>query len=68
MKGKYYSWKCKTCGEIFRVRQLLYNHYKEFPNHRISSANKSELHKCKYCNKEWKTTLPGLHMHEDYCS
>ena len=32
MKGKYYSWKCETCGEIFRVRKNLYEHYKEYPN------------------------------------
>lgn len=69
MKNRYWTWKCETCNEVFKTRTLLYKHWKEFPEHHIkkSTANISQLQKCKYCGKEWITTLPGLHMHENCC-
>ena len=69
MKNKYWTWQCNICNKVFKTRALLYKHWKEFPDHHIkkSTANKSKLYKCKYCEKEWITTLPGLHIHENCC-
>ena len=69
MDNKYNTWKCETCGEIFKEKQLLYNHYEQYNNHHKlkPTSNKTELKKCKYCNKEWLTTNPGLLLHEKSC-
>lgn len=64
-----HCWKCLTCGEEFKARSELYNHWNEYPEHRIirSTANLSDYYTCKYCGKYWKTTIAGLHIHEKYC-
>ena len=70
MRNKYYTWKCEYCNEIFKTRSLLYQHWKDYPEHHVkkSTANQTQLHKCKYCGKEWLTTNPGLHIHEKCCN
>lgn len=67
--NKEYHWVCDTCGVEFNSRKELRQHYKEHPEHRIkkSCANSVDFHTCQYCGKYWKTTLPGLHIHEKSC-
>ena len=67
-KGKEYHWKCEVCGEEFRVRRLLYEHWNEFPNHHItkSSATHKGEYYCKYCGR-FLDQLNSLHLHEKSC-
>lgn len=66
--SKEYTWVCKNCGEIFRVRKDLQQHYKEHPEHRCDHKNKQKKeYCCKYCGKKWITTQEGHKNHETHC-
>lgn len=69
MSDKIYNWICRTCCCEFSSRRKLAQHYKDLPEHykKHSSANKSELKKCKFCGKEWVCTNTGLKLHEKCC-
>ena len=68
-KAKEYTWVCNVCNNVFKTRSLLYQQWEEYSTHHIkkSSANISSEKTCKYCNKTWITTTPGLHIHEKSC-
>lgn len=68
--GKEYHWICRFCGKDFGSRNKLKLHYKQNPTHKIkkSSKNNSDIHRCRFCGKEWKTTKPGLSLHEKSCA
>jgi len=67
--NKEYHWICDTCNVDFDSRRKLQKHYKDNPTHKIkkSHANKADFYVCQYCGKYWKTTLAGLHVHENWC-
>ena len=66
---KEYTWQCKYCNKTFRVKRDLQQHYKENPDHRLSYSKKAYTKCCcKYCKKEWITTLEGYKNHLNYCS
>lgn len=65
---KEYTWVCKYCGKIFRVRKDLQQHYKEYPEHRCDHSNKQKKeYCCDYCNKKWITTKEGYKNHTAHC-
>ena len=68
MKPRYYTWICDTCNEVFKTRQLLINHWNEFPDHKIKKScatHKGEYY-CQYCGR-FIDQLNSLHLHEKHC-
>lgn len=64
---KEYSWQCKCCNKIFRVRKDLQNHFKEYPTHRVNCSKLYNKYTCEYCKKEWTTTIEGYKHHLNLC-
>lgn len=67
IKRKEYLWICKTCGETFKTRKKLQEHYKQNPNHRLQINKPHYLLHCKFCGLEKQTTKEGMSIHEKYC-
>ena len=65
--NKEYTWKCLGCGKIFRVRKELFQHHRDYPEHKVNKCKQKELCCCEFCKKEWITTKEGYKNHTLYC-
>lgn len=64
-KSAYGNWKCDFCNEVFRTRQLLFAHKKQF-KHRSSGKTPWLEFKCQFCGKI-SHKKSGNTLHEKSC-
>lgn len=59
------DWKCSICKEVFRTRELLANHRKEFHKGEKYANHNCEAY-CKFCGRK-STSKEGNTLHEKFC-